>query len=242
VNILSSIKPWLGFLFDLLAGQEILRKTPWIDKIFLLIGKGIKKFLRWLSVVSTHEYLLEKLEKYSNFFLTGFVISLPIVFMGFSLNLPHQLLLAICGTSISTLMPVFIFAVLKGILEFFPKFKLFSSAYLNFCAAAMFSCLFILVADAQDEKHPFYSLIQLFYPFGAGASIVSMALTILGFILILLVSPYLVVFLVIGGPSSIASIFLYATSKLAKELERMTNSNVQAVAFFASLILHFIPD
>jgi hypothetical protein len=67
MNILSSIKPWLGFLFDLLAGQEILRKTPWIDKIFLLIGKRIKQFLRWLSVVSTHEYLLEKLEKYSNF-------------------------------------------------------------------------------------------------------------------------------------------------------------------------------
>jgi hypothetical protein len=174
--------------------------------------------------------------------LTVFVIPLPIVFIGFSLNFSHQLLLAICGTSISILILRTIFAVLKGILEFFPKFKLFSKAYLNFCAAAMFSCLFILVADAQAEKHPFYNLIQLSYPPEASASITSMALKILGSVLIILVSPYLVVFLVIGGPSSIASIFLYATSKLAKELERMTNSNVQAVAFVASLFLNFIPD
>jgi hypothetical protein len=34
VTFLSKIKPWLGFLFDLLAGQEVLRKTPWIDEVW----------------------------------------------------------------------------------------------------------------------------------------------------------------------------------------------------------------
>jgi hypothetical protein len=242
MNILSSIKPWLGFLFDSLAGQDILRKNPWIDKIFSLIGKRIKQFLRWLSVVSTHEYLVEKLEYYSNFFLQASRISLLIVFVGFSLNLPHQLLLFICGASVIIIMLLAILDVLKGILEFFPKFKLFSKNYLQFCAVVMFSCLLVLVSDAQAEKHPFYNLIQSYYSFEAGASMTSIALKILEAVLILLVSPYLIVFFVIGVPSLIASIFLYATSKLAKVLERMTTSNVQIIAFFASALLNFIPD
>jgi hypothetical protein len=243
MNILiSSIKPWLGFLFDLLAGQEILRKTPWIDKIFLSIGKRIKQFLDWYSIVSEYEYLLGKINYCFDISLKFFISLIIVTGTGLSLKFPSQLVQYISGAVIVACLFTAFFFLLKIILEFIPKFKSFSKAYLQISFLSMCSLLFLLLIDSQDEKHPFRGLLLSSFPFEANDSMISMALKILGVGSITLASYYLILCPVIGGPSFITSIFLYTNSKLVKVLKRMTNSNVKAVAFVASLFLNFIPD
>lgn len=205
-------------------------------------GKRIKQFWHWLSVVSAREYLLEKLEYCLNFSLKPFLFSLLMLGIGCSLNLAAELLQCIVFVFLMIFILMITLVSFKGILEFIPNFKSFSKAYLQFSLLAMCSPILLLFIDSQDEKHPFRNLLISSFPFEANDSITSMALKILGVSLITLALYYLAVCPLIGGLSLTALIFSYATSKLARVLERMTNSNVQAVAFAASLFLNFIPD
>jgi hypothetical protein len=242
MNILSSIKPWLGFLFDLLAGQEILRKTPWIDKIFLSIGKRIKQFLDWYSIVSEYEYLLGKTNYCFDISLNFFISLIIVTGTGLSLKFPSQLVQYIGGAVIVACLPMSFFALLKGMLEFIPKFKSFSKTYFRICIFFICSPFLSLLLGLKIEEHPFYDLLQSFHLLVANDSILFVTLEISGAISITLASYYLILFPVIGGPSLITTTFLCANSKLVKVLKGMTNSNVQAVAFVASLFLNFIPD
>jgi hypothetical protein len=238
MDILSSIKPWLEVLFGSLTNQDILRKNPWIDKIFLSIGKRIKQFLRWLSVVSDRKYLLEKLQYCLNFFLKPFLVSFLIVGIGCLTNFPSELLQYIICVFLIIFTSMMILALFKATLEF--KFKSFSKAYFQFSFFAICSPILLLFIDSQDEKHLFRNLLISSFPFEPNDSMTSMALKILGVGSITLASYYLILCPLVGGSSLIASIFLYATSKLAKVLERMTTSDVKSVALVASFFLYFI--
>ena len=237
-----SIKQWLGFLLVLLTDQESLRKTPWIDKIFLSTEKRIKQFLDCYSIVSKYEYLLGKINYCFDISWKFFIILLIIASAGDSLKFPSQLVQYIYGAVIVTSIPAALFASLKGILEFRNKFKSFSKIYFGISIFATCSPFLLLILGLKIEAHPLYELLNAFHLVGVSDSAFSISLKISIAISILIMSHYLITSLVVGTLSLMLLTFLYINSKLVQVLIRMVNSNFKAAVTWVSALLCLVPD
>ncbi len=243
MNILSSVKPWLGFLFGSISNQDLLRTNPQLDKIFLSVGKRIKRFLHWRSTTNIQEDL-KKLSYVYNILLALSFVAMVLLATAYKLNLPSQLwfpmyciFILVAGITVSLFF-------LKVIIEWLPNHKSVFNRYFKFCMKATLGSValafsFLLKSSNYHQVHTSLKSLHLLQPGEPLSSVIwKLPIVILASFIALYVISWMLV-----SPLCLMSLFcLKMTSRAAHFLEKMTVNNVRLVALIATFLVEFIPE